>query len=326
MKRSMMQSRMRVAALRSRGYSIGRNVYIGKNVSILGEDVSIGDDCWVLDDTTIRGKQITLESNVCIFPRVYINVNELLYIGMRSKISRDCIWKAARIVTGRDLWCNEQVEIGGGGWNIPSAIVRIGPFMHLGKGAHLNPCQEIVTDGFSGIGMECMIFTHGAGQGQSVLKGYGFAEAPVRIGKHVSLNSRVIVTPGTVINDGVTVGAAAFVSGELEPNCLYAGVPAKRKKVFEPLLPDQQKAYIKENYPDLPPDIQIKFSENDPVLHTASCVIDLVHETISGQCTSESEKIRDSMRRHGIILQPIGNYTFPLLNPFSLWERGIELL
>jgi hypothetical protein len=35
--------------------------------------------------------------------------------------------------------------------------------------------------GFSGIGMGCMLFTHSAGQGQSVLEGYPYTERPIVI-------------------------------------------------------------------------------------------------------------------------------------------------
>jgi len=52
----------------------------------------------------------------------------------------------------------------------------------------------------------------------------------VRIGNHVWLGADVKVLKGTVIDDGAIIGTGSIVSGLIDSNCIYAGVPAKKVK------------------------------------------------------------------------------------------------
>lgn len=49
----------------------------------------------------------------------------------------------------------------------------------------------------------------------------------VYIGKHVIVGAGSIILPGSVLEEGVAVGALSLVKGRLEPFGIYAGVPAK---------------------------------------------------------------------------------------------------
>ncbi|WP_281250869.1 acyltransferase [Sinomonas mesophila] len=51
--------------------------------------------------------------------------------------------------------------------------------------------------------------------------------SPVRIGKGAWLGAGVVVQPGVSIGEGCVVAAGAVVTKDLDPNGLYAGVPAK---------------------------------------------------------------------------------------------------
>jgi len=339
--RDAAESAVRVAFLRSRGYKIGKTVYIGRNVRIESSDVTIGNDVFILDNVVIKSPKVVIGSNTCIFRNVYIHALESFRTGMRGKISRNCSFKANRIRIDRDFWCNENAEIGGGGWKMPEANIDIGPFMHVGKDVHLNVCKPILLEGFSGIGMGCMLFTHGAGQGQSVMDGYTAVEAPIRVGKHVSLFTRVICDPGCVIEDGVLVGTGAYARGHLEKNGFYAGIPAKKKRVVVE-DPPKKEDILKEYFGfeaggegvltkksgeavlwfDREQECIEIFTENKK---TWTSRIDLKQNTIFGKATVESEAFRDSMRRKGVILKPVGGYEFSKLNAFSLIEAGIEL-
>lgn len=56
-------------------------------------------------------------------------------------------------------------------------------------------------------------------------------ENPIKIGENVWLGANVVVLPGVEIANDCVVGAGSVVSKSLmEPNCIYAGVPAKRIK------------------------------------------------------------------------------------------------
>lgn len=50
---------------------------------------------------------------------------------------------------------------------------------------------------------------------------------PVTIGNNVWIGKGCIVLPGSVIEDGVIVGANSIVKGRLKGDCMYAGAPAK---------------------------------------------------------------------------------------------------
>lgn len=329
------------------GYKIGSHVYIGRGVKIKGKRVVIGDGCYLLDNTDICANEIRLDENVCIFENVRIKVKDSLHIGMHSKISRNCLFKAYSIDIGRDFWCNENVEVGGGGCFSNRAKLFVGDYMHVGRDVHLNVCREIILDGYSGIGMGCMLFTHSAGQGQSILRGYSFTEAPIHIEKNVSLYSRVIVSPGTTVRQGAIVASQAFIRGTLEKETLYAGIPAVKKRVIknirQPLnilkdyffvqddtisLPSKCLAYIVLNRQSIElhnGDIIITDEQNCDKFNTEQCVIiNLDREEISGQANADSEWLRDSFRRHGIILKPVDNYEFFPLDPFKLKLMCVE--
>jgi acetyltransferase-like isoleucine patch superfamily enzyme len=50
------------------------------------------------------------------------------------------------------------------------------------------------------------------------------------IGNNVWIGRNCLVTPGSVIEDGVVVGANSIVKGHLEKDCIYAGTPAIKIK------------------------------------------------------------------------------------------------
>lgn len=54
--------------------------------------------------------------------------------------------------------------------------------------------------------------------------------ANVHIGRHVWLGSDVRVGKGTSIGSGTVIGQFAVATGRLDPNCVYAGVPARKLK------------------------------------------------------------------------------------------------
>jgi acetyltransferase-like isoleucine patch superfamily enzyme len=56
---------------------------------------------------------------------------------------------------------------------------------------------------------------------------FAYESAPVVIGHHVWLSTRVTVLPGVTIGDGAVVAAGAVVTKDLAPYALYGGVPAR---------------------------------------------------------------------------------------------------
>lgn len=346
---------------RVKGYKIDKNVFIGRNVVIKGKKVHIGNDTYIDNNVKIIAQNIEIGNNSVIFQNTVIYCANNLVIGERNKISRNCIIKANNFSSREELWCNENVEVGGGGWQKDTANIEIGPYTHIGKNSHLNVCSPIIIKGFTGIGMDTMMFTHSSGHGQSILKGYTNVQGEILIEKNVSIFSRCIITPNSYIKTGVTVGANSFVKGILDEKCFYAGSPAKKIKEIIELEDKEKENMLIKFLTEISQKVIAKnknriFEINDEfILFTSeltvdtleyiercdfvfkciiclenkdisykNTIIDLSKETISGDTNEISEMIRDNFRRIGIILKPL-NYNFKKLNAIGMKKSMIEL-
>jgi len=52
--------------------------------------------------------------------------------------------------------------------------------------------------------------------------------APVRIGDFVTVFAQCVISPGVTIGNGAAIGAGSVVLDDVEQDCLYAGVPARK--------------------------------------------------------------------------------------------------
>lgn len=346
---------LKILWLRAKGWKIGKNVVIERNVVIHARKVCIGSDSHIGKGTVICADEVELGQNCLLFSDIRITVTKGFRLGDRCKISRCASIRAYDVTVGTELWCNECVDIGGGGWQKPTAVLTVGDFVHIGKSVSINVCAPVNIGSYTGIGIECMIFTHSSGNGQSVLEGYRHIEKPVSIGDHVSLFTRCFLCPGTIVKNYVTVAAMSFLSGVTEERGFYAGIPAKLKKhtvavpfedrlsVLFDCLREELSGY---------PDILCRQAENHIVVSQtcketsddfssaksnmvlitmqgtsdvdASAVFDLLNNSLTGSCTSLSELVRDKFRRLGILFKYLG-YTCPPLNYSKLIQSGIEV-
>ena len=63
---------------------------------------------------------------------------------------------------------------------------------------------------------------------------------PVTIADGCWIGARATILPGVTVGRGCIVAAGAVVSGDCEPNGLYAGVPAVRKRDLVPPQPGSE--------------------------------------------------------------------------------------
>ncbi|HEX3960838.1 MAG TPA: DapH/DapD/GlmU-related protein [Trebonia sp.] len=80
------------------------------------------------------------------------------------------------------------------------------------------------------IGTRCTILTQTHEIGDAGRRAAGSVDKPVAIGAGCWLGTGVTVLPGVSIGPGCVIAAGAVVTRDCEPDGLYAGVPAVRKR------------------------------------------------------------------------------------------------
>ena len=355
----MLENWGRIQKLKRKGWKIGSNVVIEDGCVLEASIGSIGDDVYIGNGCVIRAERVKIGNNCLLFPKLCVVVKKSFILGDRGKIGRNTTIRAYSVYIGKEFWCNENAEVGGGGWEKPTAILRIGDNVLMGKGASINVCKPVTIGSCTGIGIDCMIFTHSSGNGQSILKGYKHIELPVSIGDHVSVFTRAIIAPGSVVKNGVTIAALAFLSGDTEEKCLYAGIPAKRMKRTKSIPEEGWRSVLKkalENEGCQSIDegslvVNTKISNQilltdklteakaasfrkrggSVIICKESCthkennlaIFDISQKKVSGCTTDFSEKVRNALRRNGIMFS-YENYLPYKLSYKDLVERGIE--
>lgn len=105
------------------------------------------------------------------------------------------------------------------------ARLRIGERANIGDGAILDARGGLVIGDDVNLSTGVNIWT---AQHEWNDPEFSYQAAPVVIGDHVWLSTRVTVLPGVTIGEGAVVAAGAVVAGDLAPNALYGGVPARK--------------------------------------------------------------------------------------------------
>lgn len=119
-----------------------------------------------------------------------------------------------------------------------SPQVRIGPGSFINAEIHFD--SGYTEHGSIVIGENCFVamrvsfvtHTHEVGSGSQ--RAGRAIEKPITIGNGVWIGAGAMILPGVTIADGCIVAAGAVVAEPLlEPNCLYAGVPAKKIRMLD---------------------------------------------------------------------------------------------
>jgi galactoside O-acetyltransferase len=69
--------------------------------------------------------------------------------------------------------------------------------------------------------------------------------AEVYIGRHVVIGSGSVVLPGTILEDGVAVGALSMMRGHCPAFGIYAGVPARRMRERSRALLEVEQRFLR---------------------------------------------------------------------------------
>jgi maltose O-acetyltransferase len=136
------------------------------------------------------------------------------------------------------------------GVDVGTALVEPGCFffgsrVSLGARAWINhrcyfDSRDRITVGdFCALAMDVMICTSTHAIGQESERAGDYYSAPVAIGAGSWIGTRAVILPGTTIGTGCVVAAGSVVTGDLAPNGLYAGAPARRVRDLDPTTSDQ---------------------------------------------------------------------------------------
>lgn len=113
-------------------------------------------------------------------------------------------------------------------------VIAINPNVTIGKNVTIYPNVMFYGDGPITIGDNTMIAAqcylidcdHGTALGTPMRK-QTLSISPISIGNNVWLAANVTVLKGSHIADGAVIGAKGLVKGEIPPNSIAVGVPAK---------------------------------------------------------------------------------------------------
>ena len=87
--------------------------------------------------------------------------------------------------------------------------------------------EDVIIGKNCSIGMRVTFITSSHKIGDSSKRGGQSYAKKIVVGDGGWIGANVSILPGVTIGDGVVIGTGAVVIGDCEPNCVYAGVPAK---------------------------------------------------------------------------------------------------
>lgn len=164
----------------------------------------------------------------------YYTTPELRKFGFRSigcnvKIARNCT------IIGLDsISVGDNVRIDGY-CTIIAGDIEIGSYIHIGAGCLLGGRGGIRMGDYSGLSQGVKIYSASDDYSGNWMTNptlpdglTGVDVAAVDIGMHAIIGSGSVVLPGTIIGEGVAIGALSLARKRLADWTIYAGNPAKK--------------------------------------------------------------------------------------------------
>ena len=120
-------------------------------------------------------------------------------------------------------YCVLQAEQGG--------AIHVGSQMFMNTDCKIYAMERIEIGEGSMFGSNVSVYDHDHDISKGVAKaGKTFVVKPVWIEDHVWCGTNSVITKGTRIGENCVLGAGGVAGGTLEPDGLYVGVPAVRKR------------------------------------------------------------------------------------------------
>lgn len=160
-----------------------------------------------------------------------IKIDEIIKISKKSvylgKGNKILLNKKSKLVINKGAYISDYCK-----------LECIDGYIEIGKETFINDYCKIISLKKIKIGDNCLlgpnvsIYDHNHEyRDRSIrIKKQGFNTANIKIGNDVWIGANVTITSGVEIGDRVIVGANSVVTKNLEPNSIYAGIPAIKIK------------------------------------------------------------------------------------------------
>lgn len=168
----------------------------------------------------------------------YYAESELRGLGLKDYGERVCLsrkaslYGAANISLGSDARIDDFCVLSAGAGGI-----HIGSFVHVAVYSSLIGQGAIRIQDFSMTSGRVSVYSSNDDYSGAKMTNptvppefTGVTHADVNIGRHVVVGTGSVILPGSVLEDGVAVGALSLVRGRCESFGVYAGTPARRVK------------------------------------------------------------------------------------------------
>ncbi|MFZ2172735.1 MAG: DapH/DapD/GlmU-related protein [Rhodococcus sp. (in: high G+C Gram-positive bacteria)] len=116
------------------------------------------------------------------------------------------------------------------GVHIETHRLKIGRYSILNQGVWIDNVAEVTIGEHCAIGQQVMLCTSSHDMGARAQRAGLAASRPIVIDDGAWVGARAVVLGGVTIASGCVVAAGSVVTVDTEPDGLYAGVPAVRKK------------------------------------------------------------------------------------------------
>lgn len=182
-----------------------------------GSFLKVGDNSLFENQSTIL---VAEKSNLEIGHQFKLGEKARLFVNNQWKFGND-----VKIETHCAIFAREPNHFG---------ILNIGDGTHIGDHTIIDMVADVTIGKEVAVGPNCTIYTHDhiySDLDRPAWKG-GLTKSATCIEDGAWIGSGVTILPGVTIGQRAVIAAGSVVTKSVDPNCIYAGIPAKLIKTI----------------------------------------------------------------------------------------------